>query len=234
MDKPLYFHLSPMQKVFVDGEGVCTVLSRKSQWLGYPTIPVGVEIPSKPNPYYTVPYISPWDGRTVETPKREPLMFLCQIDCRDIPEEVTDLPHDGELYFFADLGYYCNLGGKPFPMYSSKDYVGVVYVPEEKFEGAKFQSDFPLSYPPQRITLNFERPAGDEPENQLLGYPEHREWEDWDEPYAGWRLLFQMDSSDGPEYHFNFMDWGVFNILISPEDLKKRDFSKVVGIVLST
>lgn len=234
MERPLYIHLSPLQKVFVDGEEVSNVFSRKSQWLGYPTIPMGIEIPSKPNPNYTYPFNNQRKGRTVEMAKRDPLMFLCQIDCREIPEEVPELPHDGELYFFADLGYYCDFGGKPFPIYASKDYVGVVYVPEEKFKGAKFRTDFPTSLPPQRITLNFKRPEGDNPENQLLGFPEYREWEDWDEPYAGWRLLFQMDSSEGPGYQFNFMDWGVFNILIDPRDLKKLDFSKVVGIVLST
>lgn len=230
-----------MPKVFIDGVGVCDELSRKSQWFGIPMIPNGIEIPSYPNRYYCAPYVSPWDGRTVEEPRRLKLPFICQIDCREIPEEVKELPHDGELYFFAYLNHYCRLGGVPFPMYSSKDFVGVVYVPEEKFVDATYNKDFYENYPPQRITLNFERPAGDEPVHQLLGTPEHLEWEDWDAPYEGWRLLFQMDSCVGPGYRYNFkesgdiyLDKGVFNILISPEDLKNHDFSKVVGIVLFT
>lgn len=234
MSKPLYMHLSPMPKFFIEGEGICTEVSRKSQWFGVPMIPKGVEIPTRPNPRYTVPYVSSWDGRTVESPKRIPLPFLCQIDCREIPEEVTELPHDGELYIFAMLDFYRRGENYPVPMYASEDYLGVVYVPEEKFVDAKYNLDLDRKFPPERITLNFEPPTGDEPDHQLLGDPEHREWADWDAPYEGWRLLFQMDSCDGGCYQFNFMDWGVFNILISPEDLKKRDFSKVVGIILST
>lgn len=234
MSKPLYIHLSPISKVFIDGLGICTEQSRKSQWLGVPMIPEGVEIPTRINPLYNVSYVSSWDGRTVESPKRIPLPFLCQIDCREIPKEVTELPHDGELYIFAELDYYSSGENLPMPMYASENHVGVVYVPEEKFIDAKYNTDIPSKYPPERITLNFVRPSGDEPEHQLLGEPEHREWADWDAPFEGWRLLFQMDSCDGGSYHFNFMDWGVFNILIAPEDLKKRDFSKVVGIILST
>lgn len=199
--------------------------SRKSQWFGKPTIPRGVPIPTRPNPSV---------GASAVTPKRIALPFLCQIDCREIPEEVTELPHDGELYFFANLDYYNGRGDKPMPRYASANWVGVVYVAEEKFVDADYNTDFKANHQASRITLDFRRPSADEPDNQLLGEPEHREWEDWDAPYTGWQLLLQMDSCETDGYHYNFMDWGVLDILISPADLRNRDFSRAAAIILST
>lgn len=232
MEKPLYIHLSPQQRVFVDGLGVCIEEGRGSQLFGMPRIPAGVEVPTRPNPHYTVPYVSAWDGRTVETPRRTPLPFICRIDCREIPQEVTELPHDGELYFFAALEGYFAWGGDKLPNYASKDFVGVTYVPEDKFDTDRFNTDFARNFVPQSITLNFDPPAAEEPDHHLLGEPGYCERREWEELYKGWCLLLQLASGDGPGYHLNFEDGGVFNILISPEDLKNRDFSKVVGIVV--
>lgn len=210
MDRPVYLHLSKMPRTFVDGRGID--YGRRSHWMGYPVMPANYPLPILPLP------------------------FLCQIDCRELPAEVADLPHDGILYIFADLDYYKGWEGEPMPMYAAEEYQCVIYIPEDELVDLKVRSEkgFGRVSAPELITLNFEKPSGEEPDHQLLGEPEHREWEDWDEPYEGWRLLFQMDSCDGDTYHYNFMDWGVFNILISPDDLKKRDFSQTVGIILST
>lgn len=232
MSRPLYIHLSRMPRVFIDGEGIGTELSRKSQWFGDAFIPKGVEIPTRPNPLYHKPYTNSWDGRTVTSPERIPLPLICQIDCREIPPEATELPHDGELYIFAMLDYYGGGENRPIPMYASDEYLGVVYVPEEKFVDATYKIDPARTFSPERITLSFERPTGDEPQHLLLGEPEHRKGDEWDSPFQGWKVLFQMDSCSSLYYRFNFKDGGVFNILIDPEDLKRRDFSKVVGVIL--
>lgn len=71
-------------------------------------------------------------------------------------------------------------------------------------------------------------------EHALFAEPTHREWETWDHPYEDWEILLQIDSFDGKDFHLNFMDCGVFDFLISPEDLAASDFNKVRAIVLST
>lgn len=235
-NKPVYLHLSRMPRSFVDGKGVCIAYTRQSQWFGFPMMPAKYPLPTMPNPHRQAPYVSSWDGRVVEDHSTVPMPFICQIDCRELPEDCTALPRDGMLYIFVDLKYYAGFDGNPLPMYAGEDDVRVVYIPEDELTELDLRDDdaYGRVFEPQRITLSYDKPAGDEPDHQLLGEPEHREWEDWDEPYEGWRLLFQMDSCDGPYYHFNFMDWGVFNILIDPADLKRRDFSKAVGIILST
>lgn len=236
MSQPLYLHLSRMPRVFVEGRGIGIEYTRGSQWMGYPVMPRDFPLPTIPNPSPFVPYVSAWDGKTVECPEFVPMPFLCQIDCREIPAEVADLPHDGMLYFFTDIHYYRGLGHDPMPMYAGEKFVRVIYIPEDGLTDMVVHADMNHCSVemPERITLNFERPTGEEADHQLLVEPKHREREDWDEPYEGWRVLFQMDSCDGAGYHYNFMNRGVFDILISPDDLRRRDFGHVVGIVLST
>ena len=53
-------------------------------------------------------------------------------------------------------------------------------------------------------------------------------------PFEDWQILLQVDSFSGMDFDLNFMDFGVLDFLISPEDLAKRDFSSVRAIVLST
>ena len=70
--------------------------------------------------------------------------------------------------------------------------------------------------------------------NKMLGEPYNREWEDWDEPYVGWTELLQVDSNDYEQASLNFMDWGMLHIIINPNDLKNKDFSKVTAVICST
>ena len=215
MNNPLYIHLSPMSTTMVEGEEYIEY-DRHSHWFGYPVMPEDFPLP--------------------QDSAGNPLGFICQIDCREIPAEENKLPHEGMLYIFADLDYYAGVDGDPMPMYSSADWIRVIYLNEKQLVNLSVRDDdrFGNVFEPVKISLNYNKPTCDEPEHHLLGEPEHREWDDWDKPYGGWRLLFQMDSCDGSDYHFNFLDWGVFNILISPDNLKNHDYDNVVGIILST
>lgn len=71
-------------------------------------------------------------------------------------------------------------------------------------------------------------------EHMLFAPPSTREWETWDEPYEAWEILLQIDSFAGMDFNLNFMDFGVLDLLIDPEDLKRRRFDNVRAIVLST
>ena len=70
--------------------------------------------------------------------------------------------------------------------------------------------------------------------NKMLGEPYNREWDDWDEPYTGWTELLQVDSDDYEGGSLNFIDWGMLHVLINPNDLKNKDFSKVTSCICST
>ena len=71
-------------------------------------------------------------------------------------------------------------------------------------------------------------------EHALFAGPSHREWESWEHPYEDWEILLQVDSFDGEGFTLNFMDCGVLDFLISPQDLAARRFDRVRAIVLST
>jgi len=70
----------------------------------------------------------------------------------------------------------------------------------------------------------------------LLGYPHFTQWDprEWKEKLQYYdTLLFQMDSEycdedDDPEVEIMWGDAGVANFFINEEDLKKKDFSKVM------
>ena len=92
----------------------------------------------------------------------------------------------------------------------------------------------PLS--PRGLPVIFsEKPEGKYcDEHMLFAPPTHREWENWDPPFEDWPILLQIDSFNGKDFNLNFMDCGVLDFLISPEDLAARRFDNVRAIVLST
>ena len=71
-------------------------------------------------------------------------------------------------------------------------------------------------------------------DHALMAEPTYREWENWDSPYEDWKILLQVDSFSGDDFNLNFMDFGVLDFLISPEDLKNSRFDCVRAIVLSS
>lgn len=164
--------------------------------------------------------------------------FIGQFNLADFarpaPEPENLLPGSGLLSVFADIEhFFCTDIDSDIGM-SYSDACTVIYTPENEF--ASLTRRHLRRYTPmnQRVTLNTIRYSLAEPEHQLLGMPAHREWDDWDFPYQGWQLLFQLDSCDAYPESLNFYDCGVLNIIINPSDLARLDFSRIRAIVLST
>lgn len=210
----------------------------KSHWWGYPDLPLDMDIPT---------FIDPNDGNEYA------LSFLCQINLADLHDAMLDaaydtgdqsykqydLPKSGLLLFFADIAYYGGMWDEPAisSCLSDNKVVRVVYVPEEDMASliCRQEEYADEELPAQPIDFCARLPKGEVlPEHKLLGAPDHRQWEDWEQPCAGWQLLLQMDSCEENGYAFKFIDCGVLNLIISPEALRRRDFSDVRGIVLST
>lgn len=195
-----------------------------SHWWGHAALPIDT-----PYPTYTV------DG------DEYPYTFICQINLADIADIDTEgcLPHKGLLSFFGRIDHYLGdldedmcIGGTV----SSPDMIKVIYsedtsdldsnlVVDEEGEDAS----------PDELKIEFvkEHNVTDE-DHGLLVPPEHREWDKWEHPYEDWIILFQMDSFDGEDFALNFMDCGVLDFIVSPEALKRLDFSNVRALVLST
>lgn len=210
----------------------------KSHWWGYPDLPLDTDIPT---------FTDPNDGNEYA------LSFLCQINLADLHDAMLDaaydtgdqtykqydLPKSGLLLFFADIAYYGGMWDEPAigSHLSDNRVVRVVYIPEEDMASliCREEEYADEELPAQPIDFCASLPKGKGlPEHKLLGPPDYREWEDWDMPCTGWQLLLQMDSCEEYGYAFNFMDCGVLNLIISPEALKRHDFSDVRGIILST
>ena len=171
-----------------------------------------------------------------------PYFFVCQINLEELAPYDKDnvFPHKGLLSFFAKIDHYLGymaqtdcIGGA----ISGPEAVKVLYFPDtEDFEEVVLLDDDDEPTSPDELEVRFafelEEEYGDD--HCLLSPPNHREWETWDHPYEDWEILLQVDSFEGSDFVLNFMDFGVFDFLISPQALALRDFSDVRGIVLST
>ncbi len=187
----------------------------RSKWWGNPDIPEGFDFDDS-------------------------LMFLCQIRCEDLVGHDKNgiLPHKGMLYFFCDiayyLGYYDDFDPPSGPLWNH-EYVKVYYlenVDEDLFRQIVFDDDcFP--YIKER-KIEFELVGENCDGHKLLGVPYQFEYEDWEHPCEGWMNLLQVDSDEDDDYDLMFMDMGMLYVIINPEDLKKRDFTKVRAYLYST
>lgn len=187
----------------------------KSKWWGNPDIPADLELDDS-------------------------LMFICQIRCEDIVDYDKDniLPHKGMMYFFGDIAYYLGYYDDFEPQSSSywdNDAVRVYYV-EDVDENLFKQLVFDDDYFPKigERKMEFRLTDDDSYGNKLLGNPYMIEHEDWSPPYCGWHNLLQIDSDDDDDYNLMFMDMGLLYLIIKPEDLDKKDFTKVRGYLYST
>lgn len=187
----------------------------KSKWWGNPDIPEGFSFDDS-------------------------LMFLCQIRCEDLMtlDKENKLPHKGMLYFFCDIPYYLGFYDEfepPCGRLWDSNYVRVYYVGnvvEEEFRQIIFDDDFLPLIKERKIefVLTNEEDYG----FKLLGSPCQFEYEDWDEPCRGWINLLQIDSDEDDDYNLMFMDMGVLYVIINPDDLSVKDFSKVKAYLYST
>lgn len=190
-------------------------LFMKSKWWGNPDLPQDVDVP---------------DCST----------FICQIRCDELAkfDEDNVFPHKGMLYFFAELDYYFGNFDSYCPggFFDSED-VKVLHI--EDIENREFEQviyvdddDNPTALEELAIEFSIDGPFCDG--NKLLGEPFDREWEDWDEPHAGWVELLQIISDDYEDGSLNFMDWGSLHLIIDPKDLANKNYDNVVAILCST
>ena len=215
--KPIYLILSmPFDKVETCG----------SRFWGNPDLPHGVDYPT---------YVD-------DEGDDYPYYFICQINLEQLAPFDTEnrLPHKGLLSFFAKIdhymGYFAATGGIG-GCTSDPDDVKVLYFPEcnDDFREVVLVDDDGEPTSPKEMEIKFahaiERYSD---EHALFAPPTHREWETWDPPYENWEILLQIDSFCGMDFNLNFMDCGVLDFLIDPDDLKKHRFDNVRAIVLST
>lgn len=170
-----------------------------------------------------------------------PYYFLCQINLEDLARFAPEnpLPHKGLLSFFAKIDTYLGeyaatecIGG----YISGPEAVKVLYFPDcaDMEETVLLDEDDNETSPGElAVEFSFSMPYLED-EHMLFAPPTHREWESWDHPFENWVILLQTDSFEGEDFSLNFMDCGVLDFLISPDDLKSACFDNVRGIVLST
>lgn len=170
-----------------------------------------------------------------------PYFFICQINLAELArvDADTPLPKSGLLSFFGKIDHYMGLfaatdciGGSISPA----DAVKVFWFPScDDMDEVVLLDDDDMPIAPEELLITFSHsvPALSD-EHILFAPPEHREWETWDEPYEAWKILLQIDSFTGTDFNLNFMDFGVLDLLIDPDDLKHHRFDNVRGIVLST
>ncbi|MCD8387656.1 MAG: DUF1963 domain-containing protein [Bacteroidales bacterium] len=163
--------------------------------------------------------------------------LICQINLSGLPDNGI-LPSSGLLLIFADINYYSNRweGEPDISMHlSSPESLAVIYVPDKDFPRNVRRTDGCKDVPPAtRIFFNREKPTIEDPDLQIFGRSDHLEWETWPKPCAHWPMLFQLDSMEDSGYIYNFVDWGVLCILVSPQSLATLDFSDARAIILST
>lgn len=170
-----------------------------------------------------------------------PYFFICQINLEELAPYDKDrrLPHAGLLAFFAKIDCYAGYDAASDCIgssISSPEDVKVLYFPDcTDFEEKVLVDEDGNPTSPAEMKMEFsgktEKYAD---EHIVFAEPSHREWETWDSPFEEWEILLQVDSFDGENFSLNFMDCGVLDFLIHPDDLKRRFFGNVRAIVLST
>lgn len=215
--------MKPIRLILSNPEG--ELPSGSSRFWGNPDLPKGFPYPM---------YID-------EEGDEVPYVFICQINLADLADFDCDtpLPSKGLLSFFAKIDRYLGDYGVEDSIVghiSDEDDVKVLYFPDcEDMVEMVLVDDDDCQISPSEMGVGFSHdipPLSDE--NILFAPPAHREWETWDSPFEDWSILLQIDSFEGEDFALNFMDCGVLDLLISPDDLKNHRFDRVRGIVLST
>lgn len=170
-----------------------------------------------------------------------PYCFVCQINLAELAVFApgNPLPKNGLLMFFAkidhNLGIMAATDGIRSHCSEPED-VKVLYFPNtDNMREVVIVDDDNEQTSPQELAIGFAyrlEMYGDD--HALFARPTHREWEEWDAPCEGWQILLQVDSFDGMDFSLNFMDCGVLDFLISPDDLAAGKFDCVRAIILST
>lgn len=170
-----------------------------------------------------------------------PYTFVCQLNLEELASWGFDglLPVRGVLSFFAMIDPYLGRFEAPLCIggtISDMELVKVFYFPDDK-DLRTIAPPVPDScpFPPTGWQMSFTRRHGKLQEDHgLFVPPVHRPWETWDPPFEDWQILLQVDSEEGNGFQLNFMDCGVLAFLIHPDDLARKDFSRVRAVVLSS
>ena len=182
-------------------------LQGKSHWWGFPDLPKDVE----------------WPCRSDE----ELLTFICQIRLEEIADLDTDnrLPHNGMLWFFADLDYF--LGDIDAPCGGigewEKEFFRVIYSEDcsELCTHEYYWEDGSLAVL-EAEKIAFED-AGDEDFGfKLLGMPAMTEG--YENENEGMLSLLQLDEED--RWVMRFFDSGTINFMMPLEAMLQRDYSQ--------
>ncbi|EOR02988.1 DUF1963 domain-containing protein [Acinetobacter sp. ANC 3926] len=134
------------------------------------------------------------------------------------------LSEDDYLPFTGQYAIEFNLTSQPMSLGDfafAPKILGVdeLYDFEDRFEGGDFEDDFIEPYDEVASASG----------HRLGGYPYFTQTDprQYNEKVQDYVLLFQLDTDDA-ENEIMWGDSGVGNFFIHPEDLKKRDFSKVL------
>lgn len=188
----------------------------QSKWWGQPDMPEELDYPEMT--------LVDDDGEEF----LDPLTFVCQIRCQDIaaldPEGM--LPHEGMLYFFADLDYFLgDIYGSDSPGMGlwPKRHFRVLYSPtcdDLHTHSIVYDDGTPVGQPAEAITFSHCSEYDDS--HRLLGLPYLEEVR---EQLPGMISLLQVDEED--RWGLRFYDCGMLNFLITPRQLKLRQWEKV-------
>lgn len=147
-------------------------------------------------------------------------------DAAQLKQDFSDLEFDEDAYlpFTGQYSIEFNLTSQPISLGDfafAPKILGVeeLYDFEDRFEGGDFEDDFIEPYDEVASASG----------HRLGGYPYFTQTDprQYNEKVQDYVLLFQLDTDDA-ENEIMWGDSGVGNFFIHPEDLKNRDFSKVL------
>ena len=190
-------------------------LTCQSHWWGFPDLPSNIKWPCR------------FDLETT-TDGEELLTFICQIRLSDIAslDEEGKLPHEGMLWFFADLDYF--LGDIESPCGGMGEWpqgtFKVIYTSEDTdlhTHEAYYMDGTPAVLPAEALV--FTQTSEDDFENKMLGIPAMNDG--CEDDGCGDISLLQVDEDD--HWNLRFFDCGMINFLISQDALRQLDFNRV-------
>ena len=155
--------------------------------------------------------------------------FICQINCADAHKLASELPGTGMLYFFGCIANPLGMEDAPAITagFQSMGNFAVRYTPldETELQSGEIvdENGDPAGF--RELVIDFSEDENDctEAFHQLFG-----DFPGGEDELDGYRLLFCLDSFSGDDFTLEFEDSGYLYFLIKPEDLAKRDFSKVI------
>lgn len=147
-------------------------------------------------------------------------------DAAQLKQDFSELEFDEDTYlpFTGQYSIEFNLTSQPISLGDfafAPKILGVeeLYDFEDRFEGGDFEDDFIEPYDEVASASG----------HRLGGYPYFTQTDprQYNEKVQDYILLFQLDTDDA-ENEIMWGDSGVGNFFIHPEDLKNKDFSKVL------